>query len=117
MKSSTFNYEETPLVELLVLSSFLYFVNILGWITEQLLHAGLIAQIAVGIIYGPPLANIISQNWLAALQALGNLGLILLIFQGLCKITKSKLEILIVYFPRRVIHKIRPLKSKRCPVH
>lgn len=89
MKSSVFNYEETSLIELLVLSSFIYFLNAFGWITERLLHAGLLAQIATGTIYGPPLANIIPLNWLNALQALGNLGLILLIFQGVC----SKLSV------------------------
>lgn len=94
MKSSVvYNYEETSLIELLVLSSFLYILNAFGWVTERLLHAGLLAQIAAGIIYGPPLANIIPYKWLNALQALGNLGLILLIFQGVC----SKLSMCYLY--------------------
>lgn len=94
MKSSVYNYEETSLIELLVLSSFLYILNAFGWVTERLLHAGLlVAQIAADIIYGPPLANIIPYKWLNALQALGNLGLILLIFQGVC----SKLSMCNLY--------------------
>lgn len=98
MKSSTFVYEETPLIELLVLSSFIYLLNAFGSGLEKLLHAGLIAQIGVGIVYGPPLGNILPQNWLGSLQALGNLGLILLVFQGMrCSVTTPFSTSLTVY--------------------
>ena len=109
MKSSTFVYEETPLIELLVLSSFIYLLNAFGSGLEKLLHAGLIAQIGVGIVYGPPLGNIFPQNWLGSLQALGNLGLILLVFQGMRYY--SILDV-VDCLRRWFVYKARPLKSK-----
>ena len=109
MKSSTFVYEETPLIELLVLSSFIYLLNAFGSGLEKLLHAGLIAQIGVGIVYGPPLGNILPQNWLGSLQALGNLGLILLVFQGMRYY--SILDV-VDCLRRWFVYKARPLESK-----
>ena len=112
MKSSTFVYEETPLIELLVLSSFIYLLNAFGSGLEKFLHAGLIAQIGVGIVYGPPLGNILPQNWLGSLQALGNLGLILLVFQGMrCSVT-TPFSTSLTVLRRWFVYKARPLKSK-----
>lgn len=38
---------------------------------------------AVGIIYGVPLANILDMHWQETFLALGYIGLILIIFQGM----------------------------------
>ncbi|KAJ5569175.1 hypothetical protein N7450_011661 [Penicillium hetheringtonii] len=43
---------------------------------------GIIGQIAVGIIYGVPLANILEHHWQETFVTLGYVGLILIIFEG-----------------------------------
>lgn len=52
--------------------------------SAKVIRAGIIGQIAVGIIYGKPLANILQEPWQHTFMALGYIGLILIIFEGLC---------------------------------
>lgn len=47
-----------------------------------IIRAGIIGPIAVGIIYGQPLANILEHNWQETFLAVGYVGLILIIFEG-----------------------------------
>lgn len=47
-----------------------------------MIQAGIIGQIAVGIIYGVPLANILKYHWQETFVTLGYVGLILIIFEG-----------------------------------
>lgn len=47
-----------------------------------MIQAGIIGQIAVGIIYGVPLANILEHTWQETFLVLGYVGLILIIFEG-----------------------------------
>jgi Kef-type K+ transport system membrane component KefB len=47
-----------------------------------LIRAGIIGPIAVGIIYGKPLANILHYDWQQTFLFLGYVGLILIIFEG-----------------------------------
>lgn len=47
-----------------------------------MIQAGIIGQIAVGIIYGVPLANILEHGWQETFITLGYVGLILIIFEG-----------------------------------
>lgn len=81
---TSFNYSQSTLVHQLTLASFLYFLNALGSAANQLINTGLIAQIALGIVYGPPLSDILPADWLETFQELGNLGLVLLVLQGIC---------------------------------
>ena len=80
--NTSFSYEQLSLVQLLILGSFLFLLNVTGGLIEHFCGGGLIVQIALGLVYGPPLANIIPESWLDSFLALGNLGLVLLIFQG-----------------------------------
>lgn len=50
--------------------------------SAKIIQAGIIGQIAVGIIYGVPLANILEHNWQETFLVLGYVGLILIIFEG-----------------------------------
>jgi Kef-type K+ transport system membrane component KefB len=52
------------------------------WISSKIIRAGIIGQIAVGIIYGKPLADILHADWQSTFLALGYVGLILIIFEG-----------------------------------
>jgi Kef-type K+ transport system membrane component KefB len=75
-------YHEPSLVLQLTLISFLLFLSAAEWISDKTLKAGLIGQIAVGVIYGTPLGNILPSEWQTTFVSLGYLGLVLIIFEG-----------------------------------
>lgn len=50
--------------------------------SAKVIRAGIIGQIAVGIIYGKPLADILEMDWQKTFLAVGYVGLILIIFDG-----------------------------------
>ncbi|RPD62148.1 hypothetical protein L226DRAFT_463681 [Lentinus tigrinus ALCF2SS1-7] len=75
-------YEEPSLVHLLVLASFIYLLNVVRVISDYLLYAGIVAEIAFGIVYGSPLASLLPTSWESTFTALGYLGLILVVFEG-----------------------------------
>lgn len=77
------SYHEPTIVQILVLFSFFLFLSFGEWFSAKVFRAGLIGQIVVGLIYGMPLGNIIPVAWQEAFVALGYIGLILVIFEGL----------------------------------
>lgn len=81
---SSFPYEQPRVVQLLILLSLLFFLNVVRVVADYFLHAGIIAEIALGMIYGEPLAGIIPTDWEATFSVLGYLGLIGLVFEGRC---------------------------------
>jgi Kef-type K+ transport system membrane component KefB len=64
------------------LVSFFTFLWISEYVSAKVIRAGIIGPIAVGIIYGKPLANILHQDWAETFLYLGYIGLILIIFEG-----------------------------------
>jgi Kef-type K+ transport system membrane component KefB len=75
-------YVEPGLPAVLTLVAFLLFLNVLHDAMDKLLHAGLLAQLLLGAIFGSPLAAILSIPVETAVQSLGYLGLILLVVEG-----------------------------------
>ncbi|GIZ48947.1 hypothetical protein CKM354_001199000 [Cercospora kikuchii] len=75
-------YEEPGIVDILIIISFFTFLWIAGYISKKIIRAGIIGPIAVGIIYGQPLANILQHIWQETFIYLGYIGLILIIFEG-----------------------------------
>lgn len=82
-------YHEPDVVSLLVLSSFLYLLNVARVVFDSLIGAGLIGEIALGIVYEQ--AGILPEAWREFLLVLGYLGLVLIVFEGV----QSNLLILI----------------------
>ncbi|TBU27734.1 hypothetical protein BD311DRAFT_370992 [Dichomitus squalens] len=82
MPRAALPYEEPQLVDLLVIASFLYLLNVIRVVADYLLYAGIIAEITFGIIYGSPVANLLPIEWEATSTALGYLGLVLVVFEG-----------------------------------
>ncbi|VDB85375.1 unnamed protein product [Peniophora sp. CBMAI 1063] len=80
--SSTYPYEPPTIIEILVLSSYIYILNAAGAIFEASIHADLVGYLCVGMVYGPPLGNIIPTAWLNCFTSVGYIGLVLLVFQG-----------------------------------
>ncbi|KAJ5167137.1 uncharacterized protein N7482_005918 [Penicillium canariense] len=75
-------YHEPGIVEILIIISFFFFLSLAKWLFNKVTRAGIIGQIAVGIIYGRPLANILEYPWQQTFLAIGYVGLILIIFEG-----------------------------------
>ncbi|KAJ5359495.1 uncharacterized protein N7496_011908 [Penicillium cataractarum] len=75
-------YHEPGIVEILIIISFFFLLSLAEWISTKIIRAGIIGQIAVGIIYGKPLANILEYPWQQTFLAIGYVGLILIIFEG-----------------------------------
>ncbi|KAJ9482566.1 hypothetical protein VN97_g10862 [Penicillium thymicola] len=75
-------YHEPGTVDILIIVSFFFFLSLARWVSAKVIQAGIIGQIAVGIIYGVPLANILEHNWQETFITLGYVGLILIIFEG-----------------------------------
>ncbi|CAL1717029.1 unnamed protein product [Somion occarium] len=80
--SDAFPYSQPPLTELLILLSFIYLLNLVRVGADYFLHAGIVAMICLGMIYGAPLAGILPQVWEGTFTALGYLGLIGIVFEG-----------------------------------
>ena len=77
-----FAYAEPTIVSLLILSSFIYFLNVARALAHRLFYAGLIGEILIGIIYAAPLSNILKPEWAQTILDLGYLGLLLIVFEG-----------------------------------
>ncbi|KAL2858571.1 Cation/H+ exchanger [Aspergillus pseudoustus] len=75
-------YHEPSIVQVLVIISFFFFLSLAEWVSAKVIRAGIIGHIAVGIIYGKPLADILELEWQHTFVALGYVGLILIIFEG-----------------------------------
>ncbi|KAL4886728.1 Sodium/hydrogen exchanger [Aspergillus karnatakaensis] len=75
-------YHEPGIVEILIIISFFFFLSLAEWASAKIIRAGIIGHIAVGIIYGKPLADILEMDWQRTFLSLGYVGLILIIFEG-----------------------------------
>ena len=51
---------------------------------DYYLYAGIVAELILGMIYGRPLANILPADWESTFTVLGYLGLIGIVFEGIC---------------------------------
>jgi Kef-type K+ transport system membrane component KefB len=71
-----------PVIQLLVIISFFFFLALAEWISDKIFKAGLIGQMLVGLVYGIPLGNIMPIEWQETFISLGYIGLILIIFEG-----------------------------------
>lgn len=74
-------------INILILISFLFFLAISEWISNRILRAGLIGQIIVGLVYGVPVGNILAAEWQETFMALGYIGLVFIIFEGMLVLT------------------------------
>ncbi|KAK7981524.1 Na+/H+ exchanger family protein [Apiospora saccharicola] len=82
MAGGFLQYHEPGIVSILILISFFTFLWLSSKISGKLIHASIVGPIVTGIIYGPPLANILHSEWQDTFLYLGFIGLILIIFEG-----------------------------------
>jgi hypothetical protein len=64
------------------LTSLFYLLQVFRHVADWLFSAGLLGEIAVGIVLGSPLAGILDAAWEATFMVVGYLGLVLIVFQG-----------------------------------
>lgn len=75
-------YHEPGITIILVLASFLLFLNAVNAVLDKLLYCGLLGQVLVGIAWGTPGAKWLSSSVEEAVVQLGYLGLLLLVYEG-----------------------------------
>lgn len=75
-------YGEPDIISILILLSFFFFLSALGWCFDKAIHASLVGQILLGVLYGTPVGNILTFEWQETFLVLGYIGLVLIIFEG-----------------------------------
>ncbi|KAI0337564.1 hypothetical protein BDW22DRAFT_1433224 [Trametopsis cervina] len=80
--SNSLAYQQPPATELLILLSFVFLLNVVRVVADFLLHAGIIAEICLGIVYGTPIAGVLPQAWELTFTVFGYIGLIGIVFEG-----------------------------------
>ncbi|KAG9586689.1 Sodium/hydrogen exchanger, partial [Aureobasidium melanogenum] len=75
-------YHEPGIVTILIQASFLLILNGINWVLDNIIYCGLVGQILIGVAWGTPGANWLSQEVQDAVMQLGYLGLILIVYEG-----------------------------------
>lgn len=82
MSDTALSYHEPGIILILAQSSFLILLNVVGSTIDHYLYCGLVAQVLLGMAWGKPGANILSDDFQQVVTQLGYLGLIAIIFEG-----------------------------------
>ncbi|KIW64513.1 hypothetical protein PV04_09441 [Phialophora macrospora] len=82
MVDAALAYHEPGIVTILILSSFLLVLNVLGSIIDHVFYCGLVGQVLIGMAWGAPGAKILPHSFEATVTQLGYLGLIMIVFEG-----------------------------------
>ena len=82
MPANALPYHEPSIIQILILASFILFLNIVNSLIDSYIYCGLIGQIFIGIAWGLPGAAWLSIPIQQAITQLGYLGLILMVFEG-----------------------------------
>lgn len=75
-------YREPGIVAILVLVSFVLLLNVASHFMDKILYCGLLAQIFVGIAWGPPGGDWLGRDLEHAVVDMGYLGLLLVVYEG-----------------------------------
>lgn len=75
-------YQDLPIKTILVLSSFLLFLNVINNTLDSLIYCGLVGQVLIGIAFGTPGTKWLDKSTEEAIVQLGYIGLILLVYEG-----------------------------------
>lgn len=75
-------YHEPGIVTILIQASFLLTLNGINWVLDHAIYCGLVGQILIGVAWGTPGADWLSQEVQDTVMQLGYLGLILIVYEG-----------------------------------
>jgi Kef-type K+ transport system membrane component KefB len=92
LDNASFTYHEPSITALLILTAFLLLLNAVNFTLDKLVYCGLLGQILVGVWFGTPGAQWLSQDTESVVQQLGYIGLIMLVYEGIStsRISQSK---------------------------
>jgi Kef-type K+ transport system membrane component KefB len=82
-------YHEPDISTLLVLIAFLLLLNSVNHILDRIIYTGLLGQIILGIAFGTPGGKLLGNEIETAVNRLGYLGLLLLVYEGQYSFWKS----------------------------
>lgn len=82
MSEVALSYQEPGIILILVQSSFLILLNVVGATIDHYFYCGLVAQVLLGMAWGTPGAHLLSNAFQQAVTQIGYLGLIAIIFEG-----------------------------------
>lgn len=82
MPLAALSYHEPGIVTILIQASFLLILNGINWALDNVIYCGLVGQIFIGVTWGTPGANWLSQEVQDTVMQLGYLGLILIVYEG-----------------------------------
>jgi len=80
---SSLPYHEPDIVTILVQTSLLLLLNVVNAALDKLLYCGLLGQVLIGIAWGTPGAKWLTTSVEDTIVQLRDLGLILLVYEGL----------------------------------
>ena len=83
MEERALPYAEPGIIAILILSSFLYLLNVVNDVLDQWIYCGLLGQVFIGVAWGTPGAQLLAKTTQEALTQLGYLGLLLLVYEGM----------------------------------
>lgn len=82
MSKRVLPYNEPDVVTILILTSLLLLLNLVGHALDKLIYSGLIGQIFIGVAWGIPGRQWLSMAAQEVFVQLGYVGLILLVYEG-----------------------------------
>ena len=82
LDDASFAYHEPSVTTLLILTAFLLLLNAVNFALDKLVYCGLLGQILVGVWFGTPGAQWLNQDAELAVQQLGYIGLLMLVYEG-----------------------------------
>lgn len=81
MPEAALVYHEPNIVTILILTSLLLLLNLIGYVLDRLIYCGLLGQIFIDIAWGAPGGQWLSVAMQKGLIQLGYLGLILVVYE------------------------------------
>lgn len=87
---SDFSYEEPSTAHLLIFSTYLWLLNMARWFVQRITGAGLLGEIAIGMIFGSPLAQWLDVDWQSTMVIVGYIGLLAIVLEGVSSTAQRK---------------------------
>jgi hypothetical protein len=75
-------YHEPGIVTILIIASFLLALNAINYALNRIVYCGLVGQIFIGMAWGTPGLDWLSEELQHSIVQLGYLGLILIVYEG-----------------------------------
>ena len=82
MSARDLPYDEPGIVIILILTSFLLVLNLIGYILDKIIYCGLLGQLFIGVAWGIPGGQWLTLATQKVFVQLGYLGLVLLVYEG-----------------------------------